>query len=84
MNNKDELQEIPGIGKSLAQDLSDLGYRTVPDLKGEDPEKMYARLIRKRKQHIDRCVLYVFRCAIYYASHKKHDPTLLKWWNWKD
>jgi hypothetical protein len=29
-------------------------------------------------------VLYVFRCAVYYASHEVHDPELLKWWNWKD
>ncbi len=33
---------------------------------------------------LDRCVLYVFRCANYYAAHKRHDPELLKWWNWKD
>jgi hypothetical protein len=33
---------------------------------------------------IDPCVLYVFRCAVYYASHEVHDPDLLKWWNWKD
>jgi hypothetical protein len=35
-------------------------------------------------QHVDRCVLYVFRCAVYFASESKHDPELLKWWNWKD
>ena len=35
-------------------------------------------------RHQDRCVLYAFRCAVYYASHTTHDPNLLKWWNWKD
>ena len=34
--------------------------------------------------HIDRCMLYVFRCAIYYASNDVYDSELLKWWNWKD
>ncbi len=29
-------------------------------------------------------LLYVFRCAVYYATNKKHDPELLKWWNWKE
>ncbi|MHA2066255.1 MAG: hypothetical protein ACXABY_17925 [Candidatus Thorarchaeota archaeon] len=29
-------------------------------------------------------MLYVFRCAIYYASNNEHDPQLLKWQNWKD
>ena len=79
-----QLQIIPGIGKSLSQDLVDLGYRKVSDLSGETPETMYQNLIILRGQHIDRCVLYVFRCAVYYASQPVHDPELLKWWNWKD
>jgi hypothetical protein len=33
---------------------------------------------------VDRCLLYVCRCAVYYASKKKHDPRKLLWWNWKD
>ncbi|OGT19353.1 MAG: pathogenicity locus [Gammaproteobacteria bacterium RBG_16_57_12] len=79
-----KLQEIPGIGKSLAQDLVDLGYREVGDLKAEDPQRMYERLMKLRGQHIDRCVLYTFRCAVYYASNTVHEPERLKWWNWKD
>jgi hypothetical protein len=81
---RDELQEIPGIGPSLAIDLHDLGYRRVADLKDEDPQKMYDRLIKLRRAHQDRCVLYVFRCAVYYAGRAKHDPEKLKWWNWSD
>jgi hypothetical protein len=84
MRQRDELQAIPGIGKSLAVDLRDLGYKRVADLKGEDPQKMYDRLIKLRGAHQDRCVLYVFRCAVYYASRAKHDPEKLKWWNWSD
>ena len=56
-----ELQTIPGIGESLSQDLLDLGYRKVYDLKGENPESMYQNLMDLRGQHVDRCVLYVFR-----------------------
>ena len=77
------LQEIPGIGKSLAQDLYDLGVRAIADLKSKDPEAMFEQLCRMRGKQ-DRCVLYVFRCAVYYASHRHHEPELLKWWNWKD
>jgi hypothetical protein len=33
---------------------------------------------------IDRCLLYVCRCAVYYASNTKHAPRKLLWWNWKD
>jgi hypothetical protein len=32
----------------------------------------------------DRCVLYVFRCAVYFAEHEQHEPEKLKWWYWKD
>ncbi len=79
-----EFQAIPGVGKSLAQDLVDLGYRKVADLRDEDPEEMYKSLCDLREQHIDRCVLYVFRCAVYFASNNVYELELLKWWNWKD
>ena len=87
-HNKDDalkiLQVIPGIGKSLARDLVDLGFKQVDDLKDENPEKMYQNLMVLRGKHIDRCVLYAFRCSVYYASNLIHEPHLLKWWNWKD
>lgn len=79
-----ELQTIPGVGPSLSEDLYDLDIRTVADLKTKDPEKLYKQLCTLRNSHIDRCVLYVFRCAVYFASHTQHQPDLLKWWNWKD
>lgn len=75
---------IPGVGKSIAKDLEDLGIKEVSGLKGKNPERMYEQLMKKHGSHIDRCVLYVFRCAVYYASHAKHNPEKLKWWNWKD
>lgn len=79
-----ELQTIPGVGKSIAEDLWDMGFRSPADLKGLDPEKMYLDFQKMRGDSVDRCMLYVFRCAVYYASEKYHDPELLKWWNWKD
>jgi len=80
----DDLQTIPGIGPSMAQDLRDLGVFAVSELKGQDPELMYKRLCLMHAMHIDRCVLYVFRCAVYFASEDEPEPELLKWWNWKD
>ncbi len=79
-----ELQEIPGVGPRLAKELNALGYHRVSELCDADPEQMYQALCVLRGQHIDRCVLYVFRCAVYYASNAVHDPERLKWWNWKD
>lgn len=81
---KQGLETIPGVGKSLAADLRSLGFAHVADLRGQDPEVMYEQLMQNVGTHVDRCVLYVFRCAVYYASHEKHDVEKLKWWNWKD
>jgi hypothetical protein len=81
---KHELEVIPGIGPSMTLDLLDLGVERVVDLRGRDPEEMYTDLCEMRGTGMDRCVLYVFRCAVYFAESAEHDPELLKWWNWTD
>lgn len=78
-----DLESIPGIGPSLARDLRALGVRRVTDLVRRDPERLYARLNRLRGQRQDPCVLYAFRCAVYFARTPRPSPRLLKWWNWK-
>lgn len=78
------LEGIPGVGKSIAQDLRDLGIDRPSCLKGKNPEKLYAKLCELRGQHIDRCMLYVFRCAVCYVSTTRHDSKKLNWSNWKD
>jgi hypothetical protein len=78
------LSVIPGIGPSLAADLYLLGIRKVESLKGSDPEALYRKLCRQVGGPVDRCVLYTFRCAAYYATETRHDPEKLKWWNWMD
>ena len=80
----EKLEDIPGIGPSMARDLRDLGIFEPADLRGQDPDRMYKRLCLMHDMRIDRCVLYVFRCAVYYATEECHDPELLKWWNWTD
>jgi hypothetical protein len=78
------LESIPGVGKSIAADLRNIGIKRVSCLKGENPEKLYAKSNKFEGKVQDRCLLYVFRCAVYFAEHKKHDPKKLKWWNWMD
>ncbi len=80
----EDLSRIPGVGPSIAADLYLLGIREVAELRGRKPEALYTGLCREVGSHVDRCVLYVFRCAVYFASNSRHDPELLKWWNWKD
>ena len=80
----DELQGIPGVGPSLARDLRVLGIEKVADLRGRDPEQLYAELEARVGRHVDRCVLYVFRSSVYYAEQARPELELTKWWNWKD
>ena len=79
-----DLQTIPGVGKNIAQDLIDLGYPTVESLRGQDPEELYRKDCLRKGRIEDRCQLYVFREAVYFAGQEEHDPEKLKWWNWKD
>lgn len=81
---RDPLLTIPGIGPRMAADLRSLGYRTVASLRRANPERMYERSRRKAGGKLDRCVLYTYRCAVYFASHERRDPEKLLWWNWKD
>jgi len=80
----DDLEAIPGVGRSIAADLRALGYRSAEDLAGEDPEAMYQRLCDLRGERLDRCLLYVFRCAVYCVGTPHPDPDLTQWWKWKD
>jgi nucleotidyltransferase/DNA polymerase involved in DNA repair len=84
MNIKSDLQIIPGVGKNIAQDLESIGIRSVADLKGWDPEKLYQKSNKLAGAVQDRCLLYVFRTAVYFAEHQNPNPERLKWWNWKD
>ena len=81
-----ELMTIPSIGKSIAVDLWNIGIRSVGDLKAKDPEVLFDQSNRFAGQVQDRCLLYSFRCAVYYAETEPYDrdPEKLKWWNWKD
>ena len=80
------LTKIPGVGKSISLDLWNIGIRNISDLKGMSPEKLYKLSNEQAGMVQDRCLLYVFRCAVYYAETEtaEHDPEKLKWWNWKD
>jgi hypothetical protein len=80
----ENLTRIPGVGRVIATNMYNLGIREVSDLRGRDPEALYAALSRHEGGPVDRCALYVFRCAVYFANEPKPDPELLKWWRWKD
>lgn len=79
-----EFRTIPNVGPKTAEDLWQLGVRSLAELKGADPEAMYERLCGLKRVRIDPCQLYVFRSIVYFVSRKTPQPELLKWWVWKD
>lgn len=80
-----QLQQIPGVGKSIAMDLWNIGIRRISDLENGSPEELYQQSNKFAGLIQDKCLLYTFRCAVYFASTPKElrDPEKLKWWNWK-
>lgn len=89
MNKQDvisQLIKIPGVGKSIANDLLNIGIKNISDLIGKNPEQLYDMSNKFAGKIQDRCLLYVYRCAVYYANtkeeHRKKEK--LKWWNWKN
>lgn len=81
---KTDLQEIPYVGKKTEEALLLLGFNSIASLRGADPQEIYEKECILKGQHIDRCQLYVYRMAVYYAENEIHDPEKLKWWAWKD
>ena len=79
-----DLQKIPGVGKNIEEDLLNIGIRTIEDLKGKDPEELYQMDCIYKGFQEDRCQLYVFRSAVYFAEHEESEAEKLKWWYWKD
>lgn len=77
-------QSIPGIGKACSLDLWNIGIRNITDLSGKNPSVLYDKLNTMSGVKHDICMLYTFRCAVYFATEQHHDKEKLNWWYWKD
>lgn len=78
---KTDLIQIPGVGKDMKQHLIRLGYTNVESLENASPEELYDKDLKLHDGSLDRCVLYVYRCAVAFA--KTRDKKL-RWWDFKD
>lgn len=81
---KTDLQTIPYVGKNTKKALYNIGIHYVEDLKGKNPEELYLKDCMVKKFQEDRCQLYLFRMAVYYAENTTREEEKLKWWYWKD
>lgn len=81
---KTDLLTVPNIGPSIKEDLMNIGITCVEDLKGKNPEELYRKDYEVKGFQEDRCLLYVFRMAVYYSENEEREEEKLKWWYWKD
>lgn len=80
------LSTIPGVGRSVAFDFYQIGIRKIEDLQGQNAEQLYDRLNQTSGFIQNKCFLYVFRCAIYFAEtpQELQEKEKLNWWYWKE
>ncbi len=80
------MRRVPGVGISIANDLLNINITSIAQLKGKDPQNLYDQSNAYAGIVQDRCLLYVFRCAVYFAETRveEREPEKLKWWNWMD
>ena len=71
-----ELEQIPNVGRAVAEDLRLVGIRKPRDLSGRDPYALYDALCRKTGVRHDPCVLDTFMAAVDFADGGKPTP----WW----
>lgn len=81
---KTDLKIIPYIGDKTKEALLNIGITCVEDLIGKNPEDLYSKDCIVKGFVEDKCQLYLFRMAVYYAEHTIREEEKLKWWYWKD
>lgn len=82
---KSELEQIPGVGRNMAEHLVKAGFPSIESLRGQDPEEIYLRDCAAQKREVDRCALYCYRLAVCYADNDGRLPKgKANWWDWKD
>ncbi len=61
-----------------------IGITCVVDLIGKNPEELYIKDCMVKGFQVDRCQLYLFRMAVYFAENTEWEEEKLKWWYWKN
>ena len=71
-----ELEELPNIGKAMADNLRLVGIKHPQELIGKDPYKLYNELRRLTGKKHDPCVIDVFLSAVDFMNGGDAKP----WW----
>jgi hypothetical protein len=70
-------EDLPNVGKRVAEDFKKLGLSGPQQLKGKDPFKLYERLCRITRLRQDPCLLDTFIAAVYFMDRGIARP----WWS---
>jgi hypothetical protein len=71
-----DLEDLPNVGKSIANDLRLLGIQRPAQLRGKNPVKLYDALCRATGQRQDPCVLDTFMSIVDFMDGGRALP----WW----
>ena len=72
----ERLEDIPYVGKAIAEDLRYLGIDKPGDLSGKDPYRLYDTLCQRTGVRHDPCLLDTFIAAVRYVEGGPRLP----WW----
>ncbi|WP_295649572.1 helix-hairpin-helix domain-containing protein [uncultured Mucilaginibacter sp.] len=73
-----EFQSIPSVGPIFAQDLVDMGYFSIAELKDKDGAQLLNEHERLMGVWTDPCVEDQFRLVVHYANNPGSKK---QWWN---
>src|ERR1700683_3728680 len=73
-----EFQSVPSIGKQFAENLMQLGFYSLKEIRGKDPAKLLNRLEKQIGAWIDPCVEDQFRFLVHHADHPGN---VKNWWD---
>jgi hypothetical protein len=74
------LEDLPNIGKAMADDLRLIGIDHPKKLIGKDPLKLYDKLCRAIGVRQDACVIDVFISVVHYMEGGEPRP----WWSFTE
>ena len=74
------LEQIPNIGKSVANDLRLIGITKPIQLRAKDPLKLYQKINIVTRTHHDPCLLDTFMAAVDFMNGGRPKP----WWKFTE
>lgn len=72
-----KLEDIPNVGKAVAEDLRLIGIHHPEQLKGKDGIRLYHKLNKLTGIRHDPCMADTFMAAVDFMNGGKAQP----WWN---